>query len=274
MNYIEIENRLKDYNREPSGKIAVENYISYLKKVETDKDRKTGEIKNKWFFYVKEKQLIELFKKVANDGLYIDGETITIQSMGGSLTINYNYQAYKNKLLCVYPETTFDIQNVYEGDSFKFQKKSGVVEYTHEMGDPFKTDKKIIGCYCVIKNSRGEFLEILNMDEIAKMRAVAKTQTIWNEWESEMILKSVMKRACKRHFRDIVMNIEKHDNENYDLDKKNEPELPELTETHPKFQAVKIALQKGNYTMEQMEEKYKISEEVKLKLTQDETIQN
>jgi len=40
-------------------------------------------------------------------------------------------------------------------------------------------------------------------------KAVATTKNIWNEWESEMVLKSVIKRACKRHFRDIVVNVEK-----------------------------------------------------------------
>ena len=47
---------------------------------------------------------------------------------------------------------------------------------------------------------------------------VAKTQAIWNAWEGEMTLKSVIKRACKRHFKDVIVNIEIIDNENYDLD--------------------------------------------------------
>ena len=133
--------------------------------------------------------------------------------------VNYNYQAYKNKLLNIYPETKFDVQNVYTNDSFAVTKDSGKVSYKHVFGNAFDPKRKIIGCYCVIKNARGEFIETLNMEDIKKMRNVAMTQRIWNEWESEMVLKSVIKRACKRHFKDIVTNIEALDNENYNLEK-------------------------------------------------------
>ena len=56
------------------------------------------------------------------------------------------------------------------------------------------------------------------MADIEKMQKTARATNIWKEWYSEMVLKSVMKRACKRHFRDIVVNVEKLDNENYDLE--------------------------------------------------------
>jgi len=118
--------------------------------------------------------------------------------------------------LNIYPETIFDMQNVNEGDTFSFLKESGKVIYSHKMNDPFATNKKIIGTYCIIKNCRGEFIETLNQDDIKKMRNVANTQAIWDTWEGEMILKSVIKRACKRHFNDIVVNIETLDNDNYE----------------------------------------------------------
>ena len=59
------------------------------------------------------------------------------------------------------------------------------------------------------------------MDEIKKIRNVAISQNAWNIWEGEMILKSMMKRSSKRHFNDIVVNIEKIDNENYELETVN-----------------------------------------------------
>mgnify|MGYP003671166801 FL=1 len=113
------------------------------------------------------------------------------------------------------------MQIVRQGDTFEFKKESGKVIYTHVFGSPFKLKDKTIGTYCVIKNNRGEFIEFLNMDEVAKMKKVAKTKNIWNTWEDEMILKSVIKRACKRHFKDIVTNMENIDNENYDLENVN-----------------------------------------------------
>jgi len=214
MNYNQIITSLNDYD-----KVNVEIYINYLKSIESETD-KDGAKKNKWFSYFKEDLAIDLYKKVAKDNVFIDGETITI-GFRGKVLVSYNYQAYKNLVLNLYPETTFDIQVVNEGDDFSFFKDSGRVVYSHRINNPFATKKNIIGTYCIIKNSRGEFLETLNMEDIAKMQASAKTKTIWDAWFSEMVLKSVMKRACKRHFRDIVVNAEHIDNENTDLDNVN-----------------------------------------------------
>lgn len=216
MEYSKIKEGLKGY---PSTEVQV--FITYLQKLETEKSwsgANKGQPKNRWFGYFTEDQAINLFKKVALDGLFIDGDTITLQYKAGVM-VSYNYQAYKNKLLNIYPETKFDIQNVYKGDEFTFEKKSGKVIYNHKLNNPFATDREIIGCYCIIKNSRGEFLETLNNTEIQKMRAVAKTHNVWDNWYEEMTLKSVIKRACKRHFKDITTNIEMLDNENYDLEK-------------------------------------------------------
>lgn len=212
MNLVKISNELREYGHE-----EVSIFIQYLRDLETAKNAQ-GQPRNPWFKYFKEEQAITLFKKVALDGLNIDGDTIIIVNKGKP-TVSYNYQAYKNKVLQVYPDARFDIQNVYKGDTFSFKKESGVVKYNHEITDPFSTERKLIGCYCIIKiASRGEFIETLNLVEINKIRSVAKTQKIWQTWFEEMTLKSVIKRACKRHFKDIVKNIEKLDNENYDVE--------------------------------------------------------
>jgi len=210
MNYPELKSLLCGYDLQ-----KVEIYINYLRNLETDKGR-DKQLKNKWFSFFKASQAAAIYKKVAIDNIYIDGETVTLTNKG-KVMATYNYQAYKNKLLNVYPESMFDLQIVKEGDVFEFRKISGKVVYNHKITNPFKTDLKTIGTYCVIKNNRGEFIEFLNMQEIAKMKKVAKTKNIWESWEDEMILKSVIKRACKRHFKDLVVNIESIDNDNYDL---------------------------------------------------------
>jgi len=215
MEYTNLSKILDHY--EP---VRVKEYIAYLKRLETEKD-KSGKLKNGWVKYFTAEQAAGIFSKVALDpGLWLDGEDITLQ-FKGKVMVSYNYQAYKNKLLSVYPETLFDLQNVYEGDVFRFAKKDGKVTYDHKLTDPFKVNRKVLGAYCIIKNKRGEFIETINQDDIAKMRAVAKTQRIWEAWFTEMVLKSVIKRACKRHFKDVVTNIETLDNENYDLEEVN-----------------------------------------------------
>lgn len=206
-----VKDLLSHHNHE-----EVNVYLTYLSKLESDKG-KDGKKRNQWFAYFTPEQAADIYNKVAVDGLYIDGETITLQ-FKGSVMVSYNYQAYKNKLLSVYPETLFDIQNVYEGDKFNFRKDSGKVFYKHEFTDPFNPQRRWIGCYCIIKNKRGEFIETLNETEVKKMKGVAKTKAIWDTWFEEMTLKSVIKRACKRHFKDITSNIETIDNENNDLD--------------------------------------------------------
>ena len=212
MNYSELQKKLIEYD-----KVKVEIFTNYLKALEADKD-KDGKLKNAWFPYFKEDQASDLYRKVAKDNLFIDGDTITIANAYGKIGVTYNYQAYKNLVLNLYPDSKFDIQLVHEGDDFTLGKESGKVIYSHKINNPFAIDAKIIGTYCIIKNSRGEFLETLNMADIEKMQKTARATNIWKEWYSEMVLKSVMKRACKRHFRDIVVNVEKLDNENYDLE--------------------------------------------------------
>jgi hypothetical protein len=215
MNYTKLSQLLKEYDP-----VRVKVFENYLRSLEAAKD-KSGKLVNPWFKYFGEQTAADLFKKVALDeGLFIDGENITLQ-FKGKVMVSYNYQAYKNKLLSVYPETLFDLQNVFSGDLFSFQKEDGRVKYNHKFGDPFKTDRKLLGAYCIIKNKRGEFIETINAEDIAKMRAVAKTQKIWEAWFNEMVLKSVIKRACKRHFKDVVTNIDALDNENVDLEKAN-----------------------------------------------------
>jgi len=211
MNYTTVKKGLELHRA-----AEVDRFINYLKQLETEKN-KEGEITNKWFKFFTEQQAIDVYSKVAIDNLSIDGETVTLQ-FRGSILVSYNYQAYKNRVLNAYPETTFDMQLVHTGDDYSFHKDSGRVIYSHKIGNPFDTSREIIGAYCIIKNSRGEFLETINMAEVEKMKQAARTQKVWNEWLSEMVIKSVIKRACKRHFKDITHNIDSIDNENFDLD--------------------------------------------------------
>ena len=211
MNYEKLTNMLIDYNDKD-----VDVYIDYLKYLELEKDRE-GKAKNWWFAKFTEENASALFKKVNKDNLVIDGDNITL-TYKKKVIVFYNYQAYKNLVLMRYPESMIDLQLVYEGDEYSFKKESGKVIYKHDIADPFITNKILKGCYCIIKNSKGEFFEALNNDDIQKMKNTAQTTTVWKEWEGEMYLKSVLKRACKRHFKDVVSNAEKIDNENYDLD--------------------------------------------------------
>ena len=194
----------------------VERYIAYVNQALNDEQRK-GDGKG-----VVDKhntdELFQLFMKYWRLGVPINGVDAAIT---GKNVVMVSYHGYKNKVLSSYPETLLDIQLVRETDVFKVKKDSGRVEYTHELKDVFD-NKPIVGAYVVIKNKRGEFLEILNKADFESMKKSGKMQYLWNTWESEFWLKSVIKRACKRHFNDITAEIDKLDNDNFGAAKPGE----------------------------------------------------
>ena len=199
-----IQKSLGKYDKE-----KVEVFLNYLNTLKTEKD-KGGTIKNFWATKLTDNDYINVFKKEAEKGLYIDGESITL-TFRGKLMVTYDYHAYINKIKLTYPESIFDFGIVYEGDDFSFRKDSGVVNYTHKLNNPFKTDKTIVGAYGVIKNKKGEFLETINMSDIQKMKNTSLMKNIWDSWFDRMVLKSVIKRVCSVHFKDIVNDMEKTD---------------------------------------------------------------
>lgn len=193
---------------------TVDIYVAYLLKLQTEKNRKK-ELKNPWMAYKTDEDLIAAFKAVTKDGLALDGVHISITSLG----VSYDYVAYKNKMLIVYPETIFDFGIVYKDDTFRFEKQSGKVVYSHNINNPFnQSEANVIGAYVVISNKRGEFLTLLSKENIDKCRKVARTDLIWKQWYNEMALKTAIKKAVKIHFSDIYSTVETLDNEQYDLD--------------------------------------------------------
>lgn len=203
---------LKKYD---SNKVDI--FIAYINQLKTEKD-KDGKLKNYWATQTSDIDFVNTFKKVYETGLFIDGDSITL-TFRGKLVITYDYHAYKNKVSMSYPETKYDFGLVYKGDEFSFRKESGKVIYTHKLNNPFDTKKALIGTYGVIKNSKGEFIELLDIDTINKMRQSSKMQNIWNTWFDRMVLKSVIKRICNIHFHDITKDIDMIDNEQSDPDR-------------------------------------------------------
>ena len=194
-----IKARLKEYNQ-----VNVDKYISYLKSST-----------EYWIKSVTEDDFVRMFKEVDSTGLTIDGKEITLTYLGKKLGVSLNYQAYKNLVLLKYPESTFDISLVKKDDTFSFKKENGKVYSTHVI-QAF-TDSEVIGGYCIIKNNNGEFLELMSIKELKEVRATAKTQAIWSKWTNEMYIKTIIKRACKRHFKDITVKLDTLDNLNYDV---------------------------------------------------------
>ena len=194
---------------------AVNIFIDYVIKLNTEKKGK--KLANEWATNLDTNWYFAIFEKVARDGVYIDGESISITTMGST----YDYNAYKAILLLKYPETILDVELVYNVDKFTFHKESGKISYKHTINDPFSTSKKIVGAYAIVKNRRGEFLETINIDDIAKFKNSSKMGYIWNTWYNRMVKKSIIKRICKIGFYDVFQNVEQIDNENSDPNNAN-----------------------------------------------------
>ena len=211
---MELDNKEQIINGLSDGdfnKTAVDRFASYC--VRLKKEMKNGNPKNPFMQRKQVEDLVGLFKRVAHEGLEFDGVHVTLQSTG----ISYDYVAFKNKMLITYPESMIDIQIIYKGDTFAFEKENGQVKYSHAIANPFtSTDADVDGAYCVIKNKRGEFLTTLSLADILKHKKAAKTQYIWDAWFKEMVMKTIVKKACKYHFQDLFTGIEEMDNENYD----------------------------------------------------------
>lgn len=192
-------------------------YIAYLRKLEIEKKKDNNQwvLAAPWFDKYPAERYIELYNEVKAMGVAIDGDCVVIEKRGESLRPNFSYSAYKNLVLVRYPEAIFDFQVVYDGDSFSFRKDSGKITYSHVIGNPFDNKKQVVGAYGIIKCAAGEFIELLNADEITKMRNSAKTDNVWRMWYGEMVKKSIIKRMCKSLIRDLVRDIEMADNENY-----------------------------------------------------------
>lgn len=162
--------------------------------------------------------LYSLAVKYFNMGVTIDGVNAVVS---GYNMVMVTYHGYKNAVLRAYPEAELDIQLVREGDTFSFAKESGSVVYTHSLADPFENEEKeIIGAYFVAKTKRGEFLETLNKTDFEKMKKASKMKYLWDSWASEFWLKSVIKRGCKRHFYDVVAEIDEQDNADFGIEEK------------------------------------------------------
>lgn len=199
----ELKTLLKDYPEQ-----EVNAYLLYVQGISNDP-------KTMWARDISAKKYAHWFKQVKDEGLVLDGKHITIQKTG----VTYDYVAYKNKMLLAYPETKIEAALVYTGDTFTCSRSSGSVAYEHIIASPFlQKEEDIQGAFCVIKNSRGEFLTTLSNDDLEKHRKVAKTDFIWAKWFKEMALKTVLKKACKFHFDDVFAAMDEEDNKQNDLE--------------------------------------------------------
>ena len=94
----------------------------------------------------------------------------------------------------------FYAEVVYEGEAFTIDQTQGDRRPKHEFNPMQRgTDDQIIGAYSVATYLDGTVdTEPMPMTEIMKVRQVAKTKNVWDNWKSEKCKVAVMKRHSKR----------------------------------------------------------------------------
>lgn len=229
---------LKGFNNEEV--LFFIDYVDKLKKAKVlNKKTNQWENKNEWALKKQDNWFADLFKKNQHTKLRFDGEHITINQNG----LSYDYIAYKNRLLIAYPETKLSFSEVYKDDEFNFSNNSDGVVFNHKFGNPFsRNHNDIIGSYCVIKNHRGEFLTLLDKNEIEKHRAAAKTDSIWKLWYVEMVYKTVIKKATRIHYEDIYEVMNNEDNKEIDTESLSEKKVDKFLEINELVKKYKIDL--------------------------------
>lgn len=88
---------------------------------------------------------------------------------------------------------------VRENDTFEYFGK--FKEPVHKVANIFDLAKrgKEVGVYCVAFTHEDKpIVDYMSWDEVQQIKAAAKTQTVWNNWEGEMAKKAMIKRAQKQ----------------------------------------------------------------------------
>jgi recombinational DNA repair protein RecT len=119
---------------------------------------------------------------------------------------------------------TIDYDVVYQNDKRKFQKP--ITAQT--IKDNFLFEKEIggnrgkkIGAYCLMTLSNGEYVfDVMTIEDLYKRKNVAKTHMIWDAWEDEMLVKTVVLHAAKSvptFAKTAYLNAVEYDNTNLEL---------------------------------------------------------
>lgn len=180
--------------------------------------------------------IITAIKSACDLNLEIDSrQHCHLVKFGNKCTLQVGYRGYIYSIKRFYPDANIDCRLVYDGDNFSIKKEGDITTYTLEPVNPFAKKDKIIGGFCYISYTLGDrlvsFCETVGIDEINRIKGVAKTKTIWDAWFEEKAKVAIIKRACKIHFSGIqeIAQITDFDNQDYNFEEMKEAKVVEET---------------------------------------------
>lgn len=178
--------------------------------------------------------LMSAIRQAANYGVTPDGIEATIQVYNTKVKLPDGKEIWVNKatLMPMIRGIVNRVQNsghyrlfwaevVYKGEAFHVDRSGGQRRAVHEIPDEFARgeDKDILGAYSVYLATDGTVdCEPMSRADIEKIRKVAKTQNVWQNWFVEKCKVAVMKRHAKRMRlssidMDFILNREESDME-------------------------------------------------------------
>ena len=157
--------------------------------------------KNPKLLQADKNSLLQTFMSAAKDGLYLDGREAAAVQYGQSV----QYIPMVEGMIKVLHNSglikTISAEVVYENDLFDYELGTKP-QLTHKpliVGD---RGKPICVYAIAITTNGGEYMELMNMQEIEKCRAVSKASSSphspWVKWFDQMAKKTVMHRIAKR----------------------------------------------------------------------------
>ena len=157
--------------------------------------------KNPKLLQADKNSLLQTFMSAAKDGLYLDGREAAAVQYGQSV----QYIPMVEGMIKVLHNSglikTISAEVVYENDLFDYELGTKP-QLTHKpliVGD---RGKPICVYAIAVTTNGGEYMELMNMQEIEKCRAVSKASSSphspWVKWFDQMAKKTVMHRIAKR----------------------------------------------------------------------------
>jgi len=157
--------------------------------------------KNSRLLQADKMSLIQTFMNAATDGLYLDGREAAAVQYGQQI----NYLPMVEGVIKLMHNSglikTISAEVVYENDCFEYELGSNphVKHIPLLVGD--RGNRICVYCYVQTSND-GEYIEIMNMDDVNKCKQQAKGSSSphspWVKWFDQMAKKTVIHRIAKR----------------------------------------------------------------------------
>ena len=175
--------------------------------------------KNPKLLQADQNSLLQTFMSAAKDGLYLDGREAAAVQYGQSV----QYIPMVEGMIKVLHNSglikTISAEVVYENDLFDYELGTKP-QLTHKpliVGD---RGKPICVYAIAVTTNGGEYMELMNMQEIEKCRAVSKASSSphspWVKWFDQMAKKTVMHRIAKRLPKnDAINSVVSVDDDNF-----------------------------------------------------------